>query len=211
MTALFRCLLLCCLVAGCATSVPPPPPLPPPDPAALCLADLDRRHMLYQRVEDWQTPEGCGVLWAVRVNGSATQWNRPLLMSCQLAGRINDFETMAVQPLAQSLLNQPVRKMFNAGSYDCRGVRGNHSERLSQHALGRAIDLTGFELADGTVVSVRRDWPGKGPKAVFLRQLAKAACGIFNVVITPDGNALHRDHFHLDIGPYKACGNGKVD
>lgn len=182
--------------------------MPPADPAAQCLVDLDRRHVAYQRVADWQTPEGCGVTWAVRVNASATQWNRPLLMSCPMAARINDFETAALQPLAQSLLKQPVKKMFNAGSYDCRGVRGGHTSRLSQHALGQAIDLTGFELEDGTVVSVRRDWSGPGPKALFLKRLAKAACGLFSVVITPDGNALHRDHFHLDIGPYKACSGG---
>jgi len=27
------------------------------------------------------------------------------------------------------------------------------------------------------------------------------------VVITPNQNALHRDHIHMDIGPYKMCGS----
>lgn len=200
-----RCVLLfgLLLLAACQTAPPPPPP--PQDPFAACLMDLEQRRIVFQRVPDWQTSDGCGIQGAVKVTASLIPWNRSLLLSCPLAAKINEFEATAVQPLAQRWLGQRVKRMLNAGSYDCRGQRGDHPDRLSEHALGRAIDLTGFELEDGTSVSIRHDWAGNGAKARFLHHLAGAACKIFNMVITPDANALHHDHFHLDIGPYKAC------
>ncbi len=193
------------LLAACTAAPPAPPPPPPPDPAAACLLGLDQRHLVYDRLKDWHTPEGCGIEAAVRVKRSAFEWNRPALMSCLLATRLADFETAVVQPAAERLFGHHVRKMTNVGSYDCRNIRGTHAERMSEHARGLAIDLTGFELDDGSAVSVRRDWHGNGPKSQFLHQVAKGACQYFSVVITPNGNALHQDHFHLDLGPHKYC------
>ncbi len=37
--------------------------------------------------------------------------------------------------------------------------------------------------------------------ARFLRAGREAACADFNVVLSPDYNAAHRNHFHLDMGP----------
>jgi hypothetical protein len=62
-----------------------------------------------------------------------------------------------------------------------------------------------FVLSDGTSVTVERDWSKAGPKATFLRHLARAACGYFSVVLTPSSNADHFNHFHLDIGPGRLC------
>lgn len=152
------------------------------------------------------TPEGCGIEQAVRVDRSAIDWNRKTMMACPLAAQVWDFETQVVQPAARRNFGQMVRKMSNAGSYNCRGEVGGRPERLSQHAFGRAFDITGFELADGTVVSVLRDWHGKGPKSEFLHQVAQGACATFSVVLTPNYNVEHRDHLHLDIGPHKLCG-----
>ncbi len=196
---------MACAGLGTACSSAPPPPLQPADPAAACLAGLDQRHITYERLQDWHTPEGCGIQTAVRVKQSATQWNHSGLLTCAMASRLWDFETQVVMPAAQRNFGRGVRKMWNAGTYDCRNRRSDRPQRMSEHAYGRAIDVTGFELDDGTPVSVLRDWRGKGAKSVFLHQVAEEACRIFNVVITPDSNALHRDHFHLDIGPHKYC------
>ncbi len=40
-------------------------------------------------------------------------------------------------------------------------------------------------------------------EARFLRAIHKAACGPFGTVLGPEANALHRDHFHLDLAPRK--------
>ncbi len=193
------------LCAACSSAPPPPPLQAPTDPAAACLAGLDQRHVVYERLRDWHTPEGCGIQEAVRVRQSVTLWNHPGLLTCTMASRLWDFETQVVEPAAERNFGQKVRKMWNAGTYDCRHRRSDRPQRMSEHAFGRAIDVTGFQLDDGRRVSVLRDWHGKGAKSVFLHEVAAGACRVFNVVITPDSNALHRDHFHLDIGPYRYC------
>ena len=47
--------------------------------------------------------------------------------------------------------------------------------------------------------------PTMHTKAVFLRQVHSGACRGFRAVLGPDYNAAHRNHFHLDRGPYQAC------
>ena len=66
--------------------------------------------------------------------------------------------------------------------------------------------MGGFELADGTVISVKKDWRGAGKRSEFLQEVARASCEHFNVVLTPNHNRLHNDHLHLDIGPHRLCG-----
>lgn len=41
--------------------------------------------------------------------------------------------------------------------------------------------------------------------AAFLREVRDGACGIFHAVLGPDYNALHRSHFHFDMGRYRQC------
>ena len=143
---------------------------------------------------------------AVQVRRSAFQWNQPGLMTCSMASKLWDFETKVVQPAAQREFGHSVRKMSNLGSYSCRNIRSERGGGLSEHARGLAIDISGFELDDGTLVSVLRDWQQKGPKGAFLHQIAAGACGIFTMVLSPNHNALHSNHLHLDIGPHKHCG-----
>ena len=124
-------------------------------------------------------------------------------MSCGLASRLDDFAHEVVEPLAREELGRRVVRINHLGSYSCRGINGG--SRLSQHALGRAIDIAGFRLSDGSTVSVEHDWNEPGPKRLFLRHLARRACGYFSVVLTPDSNAEHYNHIHLDIGPDRLC------
>jgi hypothetical protein len=72
-------------------------------------------------------------------------------------------------------------------------------------AFANAWDVASFELEDGTLIGILKDWDGERKKANFLREARKSACGIFRVTLSPDYNAAHRDHFHLDMGPGKSC------
>jgi len=193
------------VLAGCG-SAPSPKPVAATDAVAVCLAGLDQRHVIYDRAKDWTTPEGCGIQGAIRVKKDTTEWSRAVLMACSLETVLDDYEIKVLQPAAQKYFHQNVRRITNFGAYNCRNERSEHSDRLSEHATGKAIDVTGFELEDGTTISVLKDWRDKGAKTEFLHEVAKGACGLFSVVMTPNRNALHRDHIHMDIGPYKLCG-----
>lgn len=111
-----------------------------------------------------------------------------------------------VDAIAQKRFDQPLANVHHMGSYSCRRQRGNGSGRWSEHAFANAWDVAGFELADGTLITLLNGW-NSDDKAVraFLRDVRHEACRVFNVVLSPDYNAAHRDHFHVDMGPYSSC------
>ena len=122
------------------------------------------------------------------------------------------WERHALQPAAEAMLDDRVVAVEHFGSYACRdiggGARGQEGgEHRSEHATANALDVAAFVLADGRTVSVARDWqrPADDPRRRFLQAVHDGACGVWNVVLGPDYNAAHRDHFHLDLGRFRAC------
>lgn len=99
----------------------------------------------------------------------------------------------------------PSASISSVVSYSCRRQNSRLAGRWSQHARGQAIDIAGFHLSDGTTASIERDWSDSGAKGRFLHRLAAQACRYFSVVLTPDSNAEHYNHLHLDIGPERLC------
>ncbi len=187
------------LLAGCGGT---------PAPSALsgraCLARLAAQEVGYRPVDWVRAPDSrCHVDTAVRVSRVEAGLNQPAVMSCALASRLDEFEREVVQPLARAELGRRVVRINHLGSFSCRGINGRSG--LSQHAVGQAIDVAGFRLSDGTTVSVERDWAEPGTKRSFLRHLARRACRYFSVVLTPDSDAEHYNHIHLDIGPDRLC------
>ncbi len=80
------------------------------------------------------------------------------------------------------------------------------ASRPASTATGDAVDIAAFHLADGRTVSVARDWASAGPQGAFLHRVRDGACRVFNGVLSPDYNAAHRDHLHLDMGQWTHCG-----
>jgi hypothetical protein len=178
---------------------------PPVVGTGQCLAALDAHDISYRTVELGEPPDArCHVDTALRVTRIDIALNRPATMSCALAARIDDFERGVVQRLAVADLGRYVTRIDHLGAYSCRGTSG-HSGRLSEHAFGLAIDVSGFRLADGTVISVEHDWWTPGPKRDFLHHLATSACFYFSVVLTPSSDRDHFNHMHFDIGPDRLC------
>jgi hypothetical protein len=181
-----------------------------PTPSGLsgraCLSRLNAEAVSYKQVDSPDASDSrCRVDTAVRVSRIEAALSRPTTMSCAMASRLEEFEREAIQPLAKSELGKRVTSIDHFGSFACRANTSRPS-RLSEHARGRAIDIAGFRLSDGSRVSVERDWSDSGPKGTFLHRLASKACRYFSVVLTPQSNADHYNHFHFDIGPDRFCG-----
>ncbi|MEX5689320.1 hypothetical protein D3C87_1486970 [compost metagenome] len=147
----------------------------------------------------------CPLLNTWRVQGGAVALSSSFLASCRLAVSFALFEHHALQPAAQAVYGQPVTRVEHLGSFACRNVYGRENGRRSQHAGANALDIAGFRLADGRAVNVLKDWPKDNQDARFLRQVRDGACDLFSGVLSPDYNAAHRDHFHLDVGPWQVC------
>lgn len=103
-----------------------------------------------------------------------------------------------VQGAAEAILGSRVVGLEHFGTVSCRRVGGGDEGRWSEHAPGNAIDISAFVLADGRRISVLADWEGPGDAAAFLHVVRDRACRSFATVLSPDYNAAHADHFHLD-------------
>ena len=169
-----------------------------------CFAAFEASGITVARVPDRASDEDCPILDAMRLAGfgPALVPTGPVA-TCGLAASWAIFAEHALQPAARAHLGQPVARVRHLGTYACRDVRGG--SRRSQHASANALDVAGFVLADGREVSVLRDWDDDGPRGAFLRAARDGACGTFGAVLGPDYNAAHRDHFHLDRGPWRTC------
>ncbi|MFJ2488402.1 extensin family protein [Pseudomonas sp. NPDC087639] len=147
----------------------------------------------------------CPLIGALRVQGGEVALSSSFLASCPLAVAYAMFERHTLQPAAQSVYGQQVARLDHLGSFACRNVYNRESGALSRHASADALDIAGFRLADGRSISVLKDWPKQNQDAQFLRRVRDSACEAFSVVLSPDYNAAHRNHFHVDVGRWSVC------
>ena len=147
----------------------------------------------------------CPLIAAVRVQGGEVALSSSFLASCPLAVAYAMFEHHTLQPVAQAVYGEKVVRLDHLGSFACRNVYNRESGALSRHASADALDIAGFRLADGRVINVLKDWPRQNQDAQFLRQVRDGACEAFSVVLSPDYNAAHRNHFHVDVGRWSLC------
>lgn len=145
----------------------------------------------------------CPLSNVVRVQGSAVAFSSSFIATCPLAVAFAMYERHGLQPAAEAVFGQKITRIDHLGSFACRNI--GSSSRRSQHASANALDIAGFRLADGRRITVARDWNGKGDDARFLRLARDAACQSFKVTLSPEYNAAHHDHFHLDIGMFSLC------
>ena len=147
----------------------------------------------------------CPLIGALRVQGGEVALSSSFLASCPLAVAYAMFERHSLQPAAQSVYGEKVVRLDHLGSFACRNIYNRESGALSRHASADALDIAGFRLADGRSISVLKDWPRQNQDAQFLRKVRDGACEVFSVVLSPDYNAAHRNHFHVDVGRWSVC------
>lgn len=171
----------------------------------LCDQALATSGLRTARQADSGASSTCPLTNVLRVQGGEVALSSSFLASCPLAVAFALFERHGLQPAAMAVYGQKVTRVDHLGSFACRNMYGRESGSRSQHATASALDIAGFRLADGRTVSVLKDWPKDDADARFLRQARDGACDMFSVVLSPDYNAAHRNHFHLDVGPWWIC------
>ncbi|MEQ8404017.1 MAG: extensin family protein [Oceanicaulis sp.] len=172
-----------------------------------CMDALEESEAQTRLADPLSAANGCGYEEAVVLEQSAHPWSapQPMVMRCPLAAKLYLWERRVVAPAAEAHFGQGVAQIRQYGIYSCRTVNNRPGARLSEHGKANAIDVAGFVLEDGRVVTVRDGWIGGADEAAFLREVHAGACGLFRGVIGPDGDAGHADHFHLDMGRWRYC------
>ncbi len=160
----------------------------------------------------------------VQYSGTSVKYHGPVEITPPFQERLERFERVVVE-VATEFYGRPPRRVRHMGAFSCRTSR-NRSYRLSEHALGNAIDVAGFDfgpasaeqpLADGLPerlaqpfeVRVLRHWDESegvsGTHARFLRELTARLTSrrdIFRSAIGP-AHPGHHDHFHFDMSPWR--------
>lgn len=171
-----------------------------------CLADLDRDRIDYRRLPDQYFAGGCNATGAIQLLDIGVPVTGLKSMRCGLARAFTGWVRNAVAPAAHQMLGSDLVGVTTYGTYACRATIGTATARLSGHAIANAVDVAGFELADGRRVTVLGDWNGEDPQArAFLRVVRQSACRRFGTVLSPDYNSAHHNHLHLEDDHANFC------
>jgi hypothetical protein len=182
-----------------------------PDPAsgATCLRALDTLGVQYR------TARRRGVEVAVQVKGAlggveyrSYDGKEPLVIDCSLA--------FSLARAGELLRAHGVKRVTYSSAYQRRNIRG--TSRPSRHSFGLAIDVHTFYLEEGErVAAVKLDYEqGLGDNAdcmgdpltelgAILRAVdcQVSRSGLFRIVLTPDYDGDHYNHFHLEALPWR--------
>lgn len=182
---------------------------PPSEATRACYADLAREAVRFSPLPDRDYGGGCIVSGGVQLFDYGVPTTNLKAMACPLARSFVAWVRNGVVPAGAEILGSPVVRVESMGTYACRGIVGGSAAsagRLSEHARANAVDVSAFVLADGRRITIERDWRSGDPAVVeFLQVIRRSACRRFTTVLSPDFNAAHYNHLHLDFGGARLC------
>jgi hypothetical protein len=173
---------------------------PKAPPLGSCTAELDARKVSYKRTA---RP---GIETAVEITGplgGVSYEGGPLVMDCSLA--------VSLDEAGRYLRGLGLHKATFSGAYSRRNVRDTNIP--SKHSYGLAIDVhmfdalridRDFEMGLGDDVDCVGRPTSDGAATLKILQCQLVRSGLFHLVLTPDYDGDHRDHFHLEVSPWDA-------
>lgn len=181
-----------------------------------CLAQLKRIATIVPPQIPKTADKGCRVsspvsLSAINRPSGHIQMTTRMLNKCDFALQFSQWMADVVNPLAQQHLGSAIVSVRSGPGFVCRRRNNSSTGKLSEHALGNAIDISGFALGNGTDFNINLPKNLTAKEARFLDALRKTACGYFTTVLGPGSNPAHATHLHLDMqihgktGTYRVC------
>ncbi|KTT75394.1 extensin family protein [Sphingomonas endophytica] len=202
------------LLAACGRFEPPAAPtqrarvdIPSARETSQCFADLRALGVDFQPLPDKDFGGGCALTGTVKLLDIGVPTANLGAVRCGQARAYAAWARNGVAPAAFQILGSELSRVVSMGSYACRNTVGTSGPaRRSGHAIANAIDIGAFELKDGRRISILRDWNSPDPAVrQFLKVIHTSACRRFGTVLSPDYNAVHRDHLHLEDDGARFC------
>ncbi len=158
---------------------------------------------------------GCGFATAVRLEaagqGAPIRLPANPVLRCHFAGQLTNWIAVDVAAAASEIAGEALKLIRTGPGYQCRRRNNKPDGKLSEHAVGDAIDIAAFEFESGKIISIEDGWGARDDEdpsvqARFLRAIHAAACERFTTVLGPEADEYHQSHFHLDSGCHgKTC------
>ena len=203
------------ILAGCGSNKPAPRPrgskpvtlaIPTSRETQACYTDLSREDVRFSPLADRDYGGGCRVVGAVQLIDIGVPVTNLTAMRCGLARSFAGWVRHAAVPAAHQMLGSDLVRVESMGTYACRNTIGTARISLSGHAIANAVDVGAFVLEDGRRISVLNGWQSPDPQVrAFLRVVRASACKRFGTVLSPDYNAVHRNHLHLEDDHKSFC------
>ena len=171
--------------------------------APACAARLGEAGLEHILLPPTNSSRQCHLENTVMLQRFSTAALKPEQTRCAIAARLYLWERFVVQPAAKTHFHESVKEITHFGSYNCRTI--HNSSHMSEHATANAFDISGFVLKSGKSISVKRNWAAGGEQQAFLHDVRDGLCQYFNLTLSPDYNADHADHFHVDMGWVRDC------
>ena len=145
----------------------------------------------------------CGVDKPVRVTSVAgVALSQAPTIDCETAIALNDWVKAGVLP-AVGRTGGGVARIDVMAHYACRSRNNQRGAKLSEHALGHAVDIGGVTLQDGSQISVLDHWRSRKLGGI-VKAWHASACGTFGTVLGPNADRFHQNHLHLDTARYRS-------
>jgi hypothetical protein len=166
-----------------------------------CFQDMETAGVVARRAEGFIGDGECliedpVVLEAVDTRNGLVSLPAHPILDCRFAAAFAAWLSEVVSPVAASLLGSPVDEVVTGPGHQGRNRAGG---RLSEHAIGNAVDVSGIRLVGGRRVGVETMVTARDADLEFLRAISASACGYFTTVLGPGSDAAHSDHLHLDL------------
>ena len=181
----------------------------PPEQLRACLTELAGFGVTFERTPPLSGEGACGISDPVSVTalpgGIAV---RPAAtLNCPTALAFARWTSQVAVPAASLFLTAFPTEVRTGSGYACRGRNRKAGAKLSEHAFGNAIDITGIVFSDGGdwSVSPLEDDDESGP-AQFQRTVREVSCGLFKTVLGPGSDGYHENHFHFDLAQRRGGG-----
>ncbi len=142
----------------------------------------------------------------VLVNGRMIPLSGEVTINCGMASALPAWAS-AIDGYLEARENTRLTRILVGTSYFCRSRNNVTGADLSEHGFANALDVVGFELADGRTITLPAGWSDPlSPEGRLLRFAHDTACSQFTTTLGPEANAQHADHLHLDLGCHgKTC------
>ncbi len=145
---------------------------------------------------------------AVEKPGGEIVFPRKPVLDCGFATLLGRWTRNIAQPVLSGIAGSDLAALDTGPGFVCRNRYGGQSTKVSEHALGNAIDITAFRLTDGSTLQIGSELDARRSRA--LHAMRMSACGYFTTVLGPGANEAHASHFHFDRGKHGKTYNYRI-